>query len=67
MQTASEEIVVKLPLFDAHGYPCPHCMGLGHMLDGMASFSTTEFRYRPATVCPICKGKKRVNVVPLED
>lgn len=62
-----DEVVIKISPMKLEGFPCPACHGLGNLNDGSCSISATEFRYRPATKCCVCRGKGRVRVLLLED
>jgi len=61
------EVVIHHNPLARRSWACPNCLGTGNLGDGMASYSTTETRIRPATPCPLCRGKGRVKVVPFAD
>lgn len=67
MNDASVPEVLRLDSRPLPGWQCPNCFGLGHLCDGMCSIGPDARTYRPATPCAFCKGKGRVNIVPLDD
>jgi hypothetical protein len=54
-------------------WPCPCCRGLGNMADGGVTFacgwgpSMAVVNYSAPTPCWLCRGKRRVLVLPLPD
>ncbi len=61
---------------DPDTIPCPRCGGRGNLGDGSGSWSIkilpngdheiTETHCTP-TPCPVCKGKGRLRILPLEE
>jgi len=68
-ETRVTRTIIKRP-----PYPtaiCPRCGGVGTLEDGWSSWSLHNLpsgdqevihKHRPATVCPMCNGRKKVRV-----
>lgn len=61
------DLATSMSSIAAETFPCPNCHGLGHMLDGALTVGPDGITdHKPATVCWVCDGKRRVRVLPLE-
>lgn len=50
------------------GWTCPQCAGRGNMADGTTTVGSNGARVdKPASQCPLCKGKGLVLLVPMPD
>ena len=63
---SEQQKTVVSPAKPAPGWSCPQCGGFGHLNDGSISGEATELVIVRSTRCGLCRGKGRVNVVPIE-